>query len=136
MTYFQFLGDDLLVFTSKSRDDQFWSNLKTAKAAAGAECNPEWNAAMELAEGEALISGVLQKLRDLSFPPPLVFEDITAADGAVLCNAWLQWPDKKIIVLGADDAPAEVLKDWRILPVIDGTNVETVTDLIKEAFDV
>ena len=91
---------------------------------------------MELVEGEALISGVLQKLRDLSFPPPLVFEDITAADGAVLCNAWLQWPDKKIIVLGADDAPAEVLKDWRILPVIDGTNVETVTDLIKEAFDV
>ena len=54
----------------------------------------------------------------------------------MLCNAWLQWPDKKIIVLGADDAPAEVLKDWRILPVIDGTNVETVTDLIKEAFDV
>ena len=59
------MGDDLLVFTSKSRDDQFWSNLKTAKAAAGAECNPGWNAAMELAEGEALITGVLQKLREL-----------------------------------------------------------------------
>ena len=62
MTYFQFLGDDLLAFTSKSRGDQFWSNLKTAKAA-GAECNPEWDAAMELAEGEALITGVLLKLR-------------------------------------------------------------------------
>ena len=136
MTYFQFLGDDLLVFTSKSRDDQFWSNLKTVKAVAGAECNPEWNAAMELAEGEALITGVLQKLRDLSFPPPLVFEDITAADGSVLCNAWMQWPDKKIIVLGADDAPAEVLKGWRILPVADGTSPETVSNLIKEAFNV
>lgn len=135
LTYFQFLGDDLLGFTSKSRDDQFWSNLKTAKAA-GAECNPEWDAAMELAEGEALITGVLQKLRELSFPPPLLFEDIMAADGSVLCNAWMQWPDKKIIVLGAEDAPAGVLNGWHILPVADGTNVETVADLIKEAFNV
>ena len=135
ITYFQFLGDDLLAFTFRSRDDQFWSNLKTAKAA-GAECNPEWDAAMELAEGEALITGVLQKLRELSFPPPLLFEDIMAADGSVLCNAWMQWPDKKIIVLGAEDAPAGVLNGWHILPVADGTNVETVTDLIKEAFNV
>ena len=135
MTYFQFLGDDLLAFTFRSRDDQFWSNLKTAKAA-GAECNPEWDAAMELAEGEALITSVLQKLRELSFPPPLLFEDIMAADGSVLCNAWMQWPDKKIIVLGAEDAPAGVLNGWHILPVADGTNVETVTDLIKEAFNV
>jgi hypothetical protein len=135
MTYFQFLGDDLLAFTLRSRDDQFWSNLKTAKAA-GAECNPEWDAAMELAGGEALITGVLQKLRELSFPPPLLFEDIMAADGSVLCNAWLQWPEKKIIVLSAEDAPAEVLNSWRILPVADGTSVEAVTDLIKEAFNV
>ena len=45
-----------------------------------------------------------------------------AADGSVLCNAWMQWPDKKIIVLGAEDAPAGVLNGWHILPVADGTN--------------
>ena len=135
-TYFQFLGDDMLAFTSKSRDDRFWSNLKTAKAVIGTEANAEWDAAMELAEGEALISGVLLKIRELSLPPPLVFDDIMAADGSVSANAWLQWPDKKVMVLGAEDAPPDVSKSWRVISVADGASVETVTNSIKEAFNV
>ena len=135
-TYFQFLGDDMLAFTFKSRDDRFWSNLKTAKAVIGTEANAEWDAAMELAEGEALISGVLLKLRELSLPPPLVFDDIMAADGSVSANAWLQWPDKKVMVLGAEDAPPDVSKSWRVISVADGASVETVTNSIKEAFNV
>ena len=136
LTYFQFLGRDLLAFTLKKRDDSFWMNLSTVRSETLTGRDSAWDDAFALSDGDVFCTALLKAIRAEGLPPPKMFEDVFNAGGMVIASPWMQWPDKKLMALPSEDcADVELNEQWRAIPIDDQSSPETVVKNLKEFYN-
>lgn len=137
LTYFQFLNRDCIAFTLKSRDDAFWANLSTVRSetARGGD-SAEWDEAIVLADGDAFCTAALNAIRKAGLPPPKMFEDVLAADGAVLASPWMQWEAPKLLAVPLGEiADVNLQGGWKAIPIDVAASPEKFVETLKEAYN-
>lgn len=135
VTYFQFLDRDSFAFTAKCKDDAFWQNLRTIHAQTEASGDAVWTEVFAIAEGDVFCTGALKAIKAVGLPPPLMFEDVVAADGSVLASPWMQWPQYKVMAVPEDSTPgAELCQGWSVVSISSASTLESFVDVLKEVF--
>ena len=135
VTYFQFLDRDSFAFTAKCKDDAFWQNLRTIHAQTEASGDAVWTEVFAIAEGDVFCTGALKAIKAAGLPPPLMFEDVVAADGSVLASPWMQWPQYKVMAVPEDSTPgAELCQGWSVVSISSASTLESFADVLKEVF--
>ena len=136
LNYFQFLGRDLFAFTLKAKDDPFWMNLSTVHSETSIGGGSAWDDVFALADGDAFCTASLKSMRAEGLPPPKMFEDVFDAGGMVLASPWMQWPDKRLMVLPPEDlADVELKEQWRAIPIDVESSPETFVKNLKESYN-
>ena len=87
----------------------------------GADDRP-WREALELMLDPDGMEPVFDELKREGWPAPLAGHDVTDGGGAVVAQAELAWPDRKVALLAAEDggeADALSAAGWRAFPLED-----------------
>lgn len=126
---FQFLNDNLLVYSDKSKADDLWQLLKTSEAAVAS--GTDWEEAFEFARGDAFATELLSRMKASGLLVPELWADVSEDSGPVLATPWMHWPTKKVALLADCDEPALIMAGWKTV-VKDATSaVEAVFEEVK-----
>lgn len=132
LNYFQFLDDGAFFFTQRSREDQLWSLLKNTGSSAVDD--DAWQEALSYVRGDGQLTEVIEGLRKIGVAVPLVFTDYAPEGCAVAFTPFFQWPDKKVMVVNAEDLTEDNRPpDWNVITITAETSAEQIVVDVKGA---
>lgn len=126
---FQFLDEDLLVYTEKSKADELWQLIKSTGSAV--VTGSDWEEAFDFAKGDIFATELMTMMKDVGLPVPELWADVSDDDGPVLATPWMHWPSKKVALLDGEEEPALDGAGWRTIVKTAESTAEGIFEEVK-----